>query len=151
MAVATGTPIRPELSAVDYTPFLQAAGQSAQMQVAGSAAIAKGIESLVGKVGQAIAEKKAETEGVQLIKEFFPDVDEKTARYGLKAAGGPIAFIKFKTDYNKFIKSETDQKKAAEYASALQTGGPIDTAALDRKSTRLNSSHVSESRMPSSA
>ena len=38
MAVATGSQIRPELSAVDYTPFLQAAGQSAQMQAQGIAA-----------------------------------------------------------------------------------------------------------------
>ena len=32
-----------------------------------------------------------------------------------------------------------------------QTDGDTIRAALDRKSTRLNSSHVSESRMPSSA
>ena len=41
MAIATGSQIRPELSAVDYTPFLQASGQSAQMQ-------AQGITSAVG-------------------------------------------------------------------------------------------------------
>lgn len=41
MAIATGSQIRPELSAVDYTPFLQASGQAAQMQ-------AQGITSAVG-------------------------------------------------------------------------------------------------------
>ena len=33
----------------------------------------------------------------------------------------------------------------------ITTPTPIQAATLDRKSTRLNSSHVSESRMPSSA
>jgi len=51
MAVATGSQIRPELSAVDYTPFLQAAGQSAQMQAQGIGAAVggavKGFESYV--------------------------------------------------------------------------------------------------------
>ena len=41
MAVATGTQIRPELSAVDYTPFVQAAAQGAQMQAQGIAALGK--------------------------------------------------------------------------------------------------------------
>lgn len=51
MAFATGSQIRPELSAVDYTPFLQAAGQSAQMQAQGIGAAVggavKGFESYV--------------------------------------------------------------------------------------------------------
>ena len=38
-----------------------------------------------------------------------------------------------------------------EQALAVQTGREVLPAQLDRKSTRLNSSHVSESRMPSSA
>ena len=36
-------------------------------------------------------------------------------------------------------------------ASATAIAGSIQTLTLDRKSTRLNSSHVSQSRMPSSA
>ena len=63
MAVATGTQIRPELSAVDYTPFLQAASQSAQMQAQGIAAlgqgVAKGFESYVQN-----KEKEKQAQGV---------------------------------------------------------------------------------------
>ena len=36
-------------------------------------------------------------------------------------------------------------------AAATRDGADVDVDFLDRKSTRLNSSHVSESRMPSSA
>jgi hypothetical protein len=54
MAVATGTQIRPELSAVDYTPIAQAAGQAAQMQLAGAQALGKGIMSVGASVGDAI-------------------------------------------------------------------------------------------------
>ena len=46
MAVATGSQIRPELSAVDYTPYLQATGQSAQMQARGAENIAAGLANL---------------------------------------------------------------------------------------------------------
>ena len=46
-----------------------------------------------------------------------------------------------------------DELKARqpEVRIVLMSHYPIDDAILDRKSTRLNSSHVSESRMPSSA
>ena len=51
MAFQTGSQIRPELSAVDYTPFLQASGQAAQMQAQGiTSAVGgalKGFESIV--------------------------------------------------------------------------------------------------------
>ena len=47
------------------------------------------------------------------------------------------------------------QRVAALRPDLLRTlafgSGPLDDAYVDRKSTRLNSSHVSESRMPSSA
>ena len=37
------------------------------------------------------------------------------------------------------------------YVAGIALGAALATAGLDRKSTRLNSSHMSESRMPSSA
>ena len=40
---------------------------------------------------------------------------------------------------------------AALEASAAQAGAELERARLDRKSTRLNSSHIQKSRMPSSA
>lgn len=122
MAVATGSQIRPELSAVDYTPFLQAAGQGVQMQVAGTAAIAKGLEDVVGKVTKAIQERQAEESAVNLVKQFYPGVDDKTAKFGVKAAGGAAAFLKLKTDMERYQKSIEDEKKAAEYFVGLRSG-----------------------------
>lgn len=119
MAIATGSQIRPELSAVDYTPFLQASGQAAQMSVAGTQAIAKGLEEMVNKVGKAVNERKAQNEGVALIKSLYPDIDDKTALYGLKSAGGATAFIKFKTDFDQYKKITTDRSKSAEYGQRL--------------------------------
>lgn len=122
MAVATGSQIRPELSAVDYTPFLQAAGQGVQMQVAGTAAIAKGLEDVVGKVTKAIQERQAEESAVNLVKQFYPGVDDKTAKFGVKAAGGAAAFLRLKTDMERYQKSIEDEKKAAEYFVGLRSG-----------------------------
>lgn len=124
MAVATGSQLRPELSAVDYTPFLQAAGQSAQMQLAGNAAIARGLEDVVGKVTKAIQDRQAEESAVQLVKQFYPGVDDKTAKFGVKAAGGAGAFLKLKTDMERYQKSVEDQKKASEYYADLRAGRP---------------------------
>lgn len=61
MAVATGSQIRPELSAVDYTPFLQAAGQSAQMQAQGiGAAVGGAVKGFEGYVQNKEREKQAQ-------------------------------------------------------------------------------------------
>jgi hypothetical protein len=119
MAIATGSQIRPELSAVDYTPFLQASGQAAQMQARGAENIAKGLEEMVNKVGKAVNERKAQNEGVALIKSLYPDIDDKTALYGLKSAGGATAFIKFKTDFDQYKKITADRSKSAEYGQKL--------------------------------
>ena len=54
MAIATGSQIRPELSAVDYTPFLQASGQAAQMQARGAENIAAGLANLGQQVASGV-------------------------------------------------------------------------------------------------
>ena len=127
MAFQTGSQLRPELSAVNYTPFLQAAGQAAQMQLQGNAALAKGLEDVAGKVTKAIQERQAQDEAVQLVKSLYPGIDDKTALYGVKSAGGGTAFIKFKTDFDRYQKSTTDQAKAAEYAQNLLSGKGVAT------------------------
>lgn len=90
MAIATGSQIRPELSAVDYTPFLQASGQSAQMQAQGiTSAVGgalKGFESIIQQQKenkQLNAEiKAAETFGNSLQK-VMKDLDpEVQAQFG---------------------------------------------------------------------
>jgi ribosomal protein S11 len=99
MAVATGTQIRPELSAVDYTPFLQAASQSAQMQAQGIAAFGQGVTQGIQNFLKKREEKQNEQEGIAFIKSFDPSISDEAAKAGLKAAGGAAAFVKFKSDY----------------------------------------------------
>jgi len=62
MAIATGSQIRPELSAVDYTPFLQASGQAAQMQARGAENIAAGLSNLGQQVASGIKDYKQNKE-----------------------------------------------------------------------------------------
>ena len=49
MAFQTGSQLRPELSAVNYTPYLQAAGQAAQMEAQGISELGKGISTGITK------------------------------------------------------------------------------------------------------
>jgi hypothetical protein len=80
MAFATGSQIRPELSAVDYTPFLQAAGQSAQMQAQGIGSAVggalKGLESYQKNV-----QEERQAQGIiksagSMYKSFVPILDK---------------------------------------------------------------------------
>ena len=48
-------------------------------------------------------------------------------------------------------KQNTSQKRAIDDDTMVYRNELLEEVALDRKSTRLNSSHMSESRMPSSA
>lgn len=80
MAVATGSQIRPELSAVDYTPFLQAAGQSAQMQAQGIAAgiggALKGFESFQKNIQQERQAQGVIKSASSLYKSLQPIMDK---------------------------------------------------------------------------
>jgi len=62
MAVATGSQIRPELSAVNYTPYLQATGQAAQMSARGAENIGSALANLGQQAGNAIKEYKQNKE-----------------------------------------------------------------------------------------
>ena len=85
MAVATGSQIRPELSAVDYTPFQQAAGQAAQMQAQGIAAASSGLFDAVRQYSQnKMASDALEGENAQMLallqqvpeyRDFAPNKD----------------------------------------------------------------------------
>ena len=60
----------------------------------------------------------------------------------------------FSATYNNYVVSYSDvtaSNNGVAMLFKLLSGSTATTAGLDRKSTRLNSSHVSESRMPSSA
>mgnify|MGYP003347201812 CR=1 FL=1 len=79
------------------------------------------------------------------------------AALGLAAAGCGKYSINNLRATQAFQTANEQYKKAeykaaiTEYSRAVQLNPDLGYAYLDRKSTRLNSSHVSESRMPSSA
>lgn len=161
MAVATGSQIRPELSAVDYTPFLQAAGQSAQMQAQGIAAgvggALKGFESYVQQQKenkQLEAEVKSAEKLGQALQPFLAQVNpEAGAQVNtlLASVADPNVSLRERSAVAKNIgsalnnilnmaqlgKQTQDQKAASEYAELLRAGGgrvpaPISSAALSR-------------------
>jgi len=147
MAVATGSQIRPELSAVDYTPFLQASGQSAQMQAQGiTSAVGgalKGFESIVQQQKenkQLDAEIKAAERFGNAIQPFLKDVNpEVQAQFGqvMGALSDPNLSAREKSTIAKGIpqalnnilgmaeigKKSQDEKAIAQYTEMLNTGG----------------------------
>ena len=86
-----------------------------------------------GTMGQGIAKAFAQVEGNTVA---LCDIKQEWAENGL---------AKIKKGYEKLVaKGKMTQEKADAIVAAITPG-------LDRKSTRLNSSHRLESRMPSSA
>lgn len=151
MAIATGSQIRPELSAVDYTPFLQAAGQSAQMQARGTENIAAGLANLGQQAGSAIKEyyakkeaKDAENNAVSLVQtkiESNPSLasflglkkdqsgafDSKAIRAAVKTVGVPSILNAAKTlDEEEKLKGLFSETNAAPAAAAIQGGASFE-------------------------
>jgi hypothetical protein len=147
MAIATGSQIRPELSAVDYTPFLQASGQSAQMQAQGiTSAVGgalKGFESIVQQQKenkQLEAEVKSAERLGNSLQSFLKDVSpEAQTQFGNMIAGvsDPNLSLRERASNAKGIgsaltniislaelgKKSQDEKATAQYAGMLRTGG----------------------------
>jgi hypothetical protein len=159
MAIATGSQIRPELSAVDYTPFLQASGQSAQMQAQGIASAVggalKGFESIVQQQKenkQLDAEIKAAERFGNAIQPFLKDVNPQVqAQFGqvMGALADPNLSAREKSTIAKGIpqalndilgmaelgRKTQDEKSTAQYAEMLNAGGgkipsPVSSEAL---------------------
>jgi len=127
MAIATGSQIRPELSAVDYTPFLQASGQSAQMQAQGIANFASGVTQGIQSFLKKKEEKKNLEDGITFIKSFDPSISTEAARAGYKAAGGAAAFVKFKQDYSQSQLSQNlNQKQLDEMNRSIAENKKLD-------------------------
>ena len=111
-----------------------------------------GTVSLIGGHGTTIAwaPKFAAEQGVANAME----IGIAAATFGLilaSASGGPIA--RYLINRYRLAAPVAEPERAAE-APAVEAspgGEPINSQDLDRKSTRLNSSHSSVSRMPSSA
>jgi len=125
-----GQGVQAGLGRIDYSPYMQGA-------VAGAQGIAQGIAQFGQSVGSGIQnylkkeeEKKREQEGIEFIKNQFPGIDDKAAKAGLNAAGGPAAFVKFQSEQNALREAAAarnaaleDQRKAAQVAAYLQQGG----------------------------
>jgi len=100
-----GSQVNPSLLRQDFSPILQAAQAQAQATQQAAAiraqslaqfgsTVAKGIETYAKKE----EEKKVTAEGIDFIKSQFPGISDKEAQAGLKAAGGPAAYVKFRRD-----------------------------------------------------
>jgi hypothetical protein len=125
-----GQGVQAGLGRIDYSPYMQGA-------VAGAQGIAQGLAGFGQSVGSGIQnylkkqeEKKKEQEGIEFIKNQFPGIDDKAAKAGLNAAGGPAAFVKFQSEQNAMREAAAarnaameDQRKAAQVAAYLQQGG----------------------------
>jgi hypothetical protein len=137
-----GQGVQAGLGRIDYSPYLQGAAAGAQ-------GIAQGIAQFGQSVGTGIQnylkkeeEKKREQEGIEFIKNQFPGIDDKAAKAGLNAAGGPAAFVKFQSEQNALREAAAarnaaleEQRKAAQFAAFLQQGGgnlpsPVSSAAF---------------------
>ena len=80
----------------------------------------------------------------QLLKELLP---------GLNALFG-LEYAKYGEEHKEIFETETSERSFEEETKLSGfTAAPVknEGAAIDRKSTRLNSSHSQQSRMPSSA
>lgn len=111
-----GTQVNPSLLRQDFSPILQAAQaqaqatqQAAQMRAQSMAnfgqVVSKGIQDFLKKK----EEKDLEQKGVEFIKSQIPGIDDKAALAGLKAAGGPAAFVKFQQDMAQSRMQQTVQ------------------------------------------
>lgn len=83
MAVATGTQIRPELSAVDYTPFVQAATQGAQMQAQSIANLGQTVASGIDQYLKKKEEKQREKEATTFLTTFINNNPEVANSLGI--------------------------------------------------------------------
>jgi hypothetical protein len=143
MAIATGSQIRPELSAVDYTPFLQASGQAAQMQAQGIANFASGVTQGIQNFLKKKEEKQNLEDGITLIKRFDPSISTEAARAGYKAAGGAPAFLKLKQDYAQSeLTQKVNQKQLDEMTRSADENKKLDEA-MRASSTPVVSQEIS--------
>ena len=151
MAVATGSQIRPELSAVNYTPYLQATGQAAQMQARGAENIAAGLANLGQQAGAAIKEYYAKKESKQLEDDAISLIstkieknqslgdfigvkrdkdgvlDKKALRVAVKTVGVPAILSAAKSlDEEEKLKGLFSETNAAPAAAAIQGGASFE-------------------------
>lgn len=114
-----GQGVQAGLGRVDYTPYLQGAMAGAQGIAQGIAGFGQGVTQGIQNYIKKQEEKKNEQEGIDFIKSQFPGIGDAEAKAGLKAAGGPAAFVKFRQDMGERQKAQ----EAMSYAAMLAQGG----------------------------
>ena len=88
---------------------------------------------------------------------FWSDHGERWGRRDLRSIGEPRGSVKVQIDVVTPEGEDTSPEAAgidelaALPTAPIQTSSHVETLREDRKSTRLNSSHIQKSRMPSSA
>ena len=93
-----GSTINPALGRVDYSPLAQGIAQGGMLSAQGISNFGQGVTQGIREFIKRKEEKDLEKQGVEFIKGQIPGIDDKAALAGLKAAGGPAAFVKFQQD-----------------------------------------------------
>lgn len=106
---AFGQGINPALGRIDYTPYAQGAAMGAQGIAQGIAGFGQSVSQGISNFLKKKEEKELEKRGVEFIKGQIPGIDDKAALAGLKAAGGPAAFVKFQQDMAQSRTQQTVQ------------------------------------------
>jgi hypothetical protein len=137
-----GQGVQAGLGRIDYSPYLQGAAAGAQGVAQGIASFGQSVGSGIQNYLKKEEEKKREQEGIEFIKNQFPGIDDKAAKAGLNAAGGPAAFVKFQSEQNAMREAAAarnaaieEQRKVAQFAAYLDQGqgtvpSPVSLAAF---------------------
>lgn len=104
-----GSTINPALGRVDYSPLAQGIAQGGMLSAQGISNFGQGVTQGIREFLKRKEEKDLEKQGVEFIKSQMPGIDDKAALAGLKAAGGPAAFVKFQQDMAQSRTQQTVQ------------------------------------------
>lgn len=114
-----GSTINPALGRVDYSPLAQGIAQGGMLSAQGISNFGQGVTQGIREFIKRKEEKDLEKQGVEFIKGQIPGIDDKAALAGLKAAGGPAAFVKFQQD---MAQSRTQQSVQGIQLKELERG-----------------------------
>jgi hypothetical protein len=147
MAFATGSQIRPELSAVNYTPYLQATGQAAQMIARGGENIgaalanlgqqaASGLDKYYKKqeekklneqaastVGYILKNNPAFGEQLNIKQDASGEYDPKALQVIVKSFGGAPNTIQIANTLSELTRKKSEETQTAQEFNALVKSG----------------------------
>ena len=129
--------VDPEKAIIQVENYLSATSQLAQTT----------LRAVLGKheLDEMLAERDKLNADIQGV------LDQQTDAWGIKVANVEIKHVDLNESMVRAIAQQAEAERARR-AKIIHAEGELQASGkLDRKSTRLNSSHMSESRMPSSA